>query len=325
MPVQLRAGVSTLTRKLRPNALRAILVGHHRSLPRHLQLAWTILRESGLSARQTRVLLHKSAVAAYGCAGRLNERAQTAEVHERSSCATRAPAELRHLLDEKMSAALEGGNVDLEVIEDLLVTSRIVFEQFSQAEAAQIALSALGIEREYGYDTIGLINDFSALSPPLQENCKSALSLAVKKRRKIGAATVFKSLADGVTNSRRPPRGASDIVINYVAALAGDWRSGGLRAGRAVKHDDSSYTSKFHRFCDLVLTALFEPASRRHLEDLDRLSEKAWARQRQLSREDQEYVRGGVPRRDSQWLVSAHCLHEGLRMADSKKRARDSI
>jgi hypothetical protein len=99
-----------------------------------------------------------------------------------SHCARRAPAKLRHLLHEKMSAALENGNADLEVIEELLVTSRRIFEQFPDAEAAQTALSALGIDREYGYDTIGLIDDFSSLSPPLQENCKSALSLAVMKR-----------------------------------------------------------------------------------------------------------------------------------------------
>jgi hypothetical protein len=108
-----------------------------------------------------------------------------------SHCARRAPAKLRHLLHEKMSAALENGNADLEVIEELLVTSRRIFEQFPDAEAAQTALSALGIDREYGYDTIGLIDDFSSLSPPLQENCKSALSLAVMKRSKIDAVAVF--------------------------------------------------------------------------------------------------------------------------------------
>jgi hypothetical protein len=303
-------------------------------LPPHLQLAWTILRESGLSGQQARILVHNSVIAGYECACRLNERAQATDDRSRkvkaaftrlSHCATRARAKLRHLLDEKVSAALEGGSVDLEVIEDLLVTSRTVFEQFPDVEAAQTALSALAIDREYGYDTIGLINDFSSLSPPLQENCKSALTLAVKNRSRIDAAAVFKSLADGVTISLRPPRGASDIVIDYVAAVAANWRSSGLRAGRALKHDDSSYTSKFHRFCDLVLTALVEPASRRHLEDLSQLTAKAWARQRQLPREDQKYVRGGLPRKDSQWLVSAHCLREGLRVANSKKRDQHSI
>jgi hypothetical protein len=336
MPVQLGVHVSPLIRKRRPSLLRAILAGAHRSLPPHLQLAWTILRESGLSARQARILVHNSIVAGYECARRMNERAQVEEVYERSSkvkaafgrlshCAARAPAKLRRLLDEKVSTAMKGGHADLEVIEDLLVTSRTAFEQFPETEAARTALFALGIDRKYSYDTIGLINDFSSLSPPLQETCKSALSLALKKRRKIDAAAVFKSLAGGLAMSPRPPRGASDLVIDYVAAVAGDWRTSGLRPGRASKHDDSGYTSRFHRFCDLVLTALVEPASRRYREGLDQLSEKAWARQRRLPREDQKYVRGGLPRKDSQWQVSAHCLREGLRMANSKKRARDSI
>jgi hypothetical protein len=323
----LRAYASPLIRKRPPNLLRAILVGDHRSLPPHLQRAWKILREAGLSAQQARILVHNSVVAGYECAYRLNERAQVAEVYERSSrvkaafarlsrCATRAPAKLRRLLDEKISAASKSWHVDVEVIEDLLVTATAVFEQFSNAEAARTAFSALGLHRHYGYNTIGLINDFSSLSAPLQENSKLALSRAIKKRRKIDAAAIFKSLASGLAVSPRPPRGASDIVIAYVATVAAEWRSRGLRPGRAFKESDSSYIGKFHRFCDLVLTGLFEPASRRHLEDLDRLSEKAWARQRQLPRETREYIRGGLPRKDSQWLVSAHCLREGLRLAD---------
>jgi hypothetical protein len=75
----------------------------------------------------------------------------------------------------------------------------------------------------------------------------------------------------------------------------------------------------------LVLTGVAEPESRRHLEDLDRLSKTAWARQRRLPREDQRHVRGGLGRKDSQWLVTAHCLREGLHVADSKNRTRDSI
>src|SRR5262249_56823191 len=102
MSVQLRARVSTLVRKRWPNLLRAIVAGDHGSLPPHLQLAWTILRESGLSARQARIFVHNSVVAGYGCGRRMNERGQAAQGRETSSkvkgafwrlspCATRAP------------------------------------------------------------------------------------------------------------------------------------------------------------------------------------------------------------------------------------------
>src|SRR5262249_30188801 len=127
------------------------------------------------------------------------------------------------------------------------------------------------------------------------------------------AQTVFEVLAEGISSPARPPRGAADIMIDYVAAVAAAWNSAGLRAGRALKFGDPAYTSKFHQFCDLVLAALVEPHSRRHQKGLDQLSNGAWARQRQLPRADKKFVRGGLPRRDTRWLVTAHCVREGLR------------
>jgi hypothetical protein len=120
----------------------------------------------------------------------MNERATAAEVYERakkvksalgrlSHCAMRAPAKLRQLLDEKISTVLKRGDVDLELFEDLFQTSRAAFEDFRDAEAARTGLLAFGVYRQHGYDTLGLIADFSALSPPSQEECKSALSLAI--------------------------------------------------------------------------------------------------------------------------------------------------
>src|SRR6266480_5769735 len=76
MPVQLRPHVATLVRRCCPNLLRGMLVGHPRGWPLHLQLAWTILRESGLSAQGARILVHNAATAGYECARRMNERSQ---------------------------------------------------------------------------------------------------------------------------------------------------------------------------------------------------------------------------------------------------------
>src|SRR5262249_43513125 len=119
----------------------------------------------------------------------------------------------------------------------------------------------------------------------------------------------------------RPPRGAADIMIDYVAAVAAAWNSAGLRAGRALKFGDAAYTSKFHRFCDLVLAALVEPHSRRHEKGLEDIAKKAWAQQRRLPRADQKHVRGGLPPRDTHWLVTDRCLREGLRRF-KKSRSR---
>jgi hypothetical protein len=254
----------------------------------------------------------------------MNKRIQQSEVSERarkvqqafqrlSHCAKRSPATLRQLLDDRFRGLLHNVQVDLETIASLLALSREAFEQFPESEGAQTSLSALGVYREHGYDIIGLSTDFLSLSPLLQESCTSALSLALQSGSPAGAVMVFEVLAQGISPPAPPPRGAADIVIDYVVAVAAAWRGAGLRAGRAVKFRNAVYTSKFHRFCDVVLTALVEPHSRRHEEGLKKRSDDAWVHQRQLPPEHQKYVRGGLPRRDTQWLVTAHCLREGLR------------
>ena len=227
-------------------------------------------------------------------------------------------------MDEKVIEVLTDGVVDIEVVEALIKKSGRVFEQFASDEPAQTALKALRIYRDHEHDTIGLLLDFSSLSPLIQQSCTSALEAAIKDKP-IRTAATFEVLAKGISKSQRPPRGAVDIVITYVATVAFEWRQSGLRPSRAINFSNSAYVSPFHRFCDLVLTAFLEPESRRHMPGLDDLSHQAWARQRQLPLEDRKAIRGGLPRKDSQWLVTAHCLREGLRQGGSKKRMRDSI
>src|SRR5262249_51209282 len=155
-------------------------------------LAWRILHNDlVVPAGQARRLLVRSITAALDCAISMNERVQQTEVYERarsvkraferlSHCAKRSPAGLRRLLDEKFSSLLQGGEVDLETIEALYRASREGFEQFPDSEPAATALSALGVYRKFGYDTIGLAADFSSLSPLIQANCTSALSQALR-------------------------------------------------------------------------------------------------------------------------------------------------
>jgi hypothetical protein len=229
-----------------------------------------------------------------------------------SRCAKRAPAQLRRLLDASIACLLQGGETDLETIEALFKAAREAFEQFPDLEAAATGLSALGVYREHGYDTIGLIADFSSLPPLLQANCISALSRALGGGAELGAETVFELLAEGIPPPAHPAVAATGITIDYVVVVAAAWHSAGVRAGRAFKEHDAGYTSKFHRFCDSVLTALVEPHSRRHMEGLDRLAAKVRARHRQLSSENQKYVGAALPRRDTRWLITAHCVREAL-------------
>jgi len=309
--MQLRAQLSLVVRKREPLQLQAVMVGDPGGWGRHLQLAWAILHVSlAVPAPAARKLMTRSIRVAYECAIRMNDRIQQTNEHDRARsvkqalqrlahCAKRAPARLRRLIDEQIVRLLQGGEVDLETIEALFQAAREAFDQFPDSEAATTGLSALGVYREQGYDTIGLAGDFSSLSSLLQANCTSALSQALRGGAEFRAETVFEVLAEGISPPARPPRGAADIMIDYVSAVAAAWNS----AGRALKFGDPAYTSKFHQFCDLVLAALIEPHSRRHQKGLDRLSDLAWARQRQLPRDDRK-------RRMTAALPDGHPVHD---------------
>src|SRR5262249_36497697 len=143
-------------------------------------------------------------------------------------------------LDEQIASLLQRGEVDLETIEALFQASREAFDQFPDSEAATTGLSALGVYREHGYNTIGLAVDFSSLSSLLQANCTSTLSQALKSDATAGAETVFEVLAEGISPPVRPPRGAADILIDYVAAVAAAWNSAGLRAARCRRDQEPS-------------------------------------------------------------------------------------
>jgi len=60
------------------------------------------------------------------------------------------------------------------------------------------------------------------------------------------------------------------LIVDYVAVVADLWRAAGLRPGRARKDADPKYRSRFHRFVELVLTAIIDPWSRRHDDDVDK-------------------------------------------------------
>ena len=70
------------------------------------------------------------------------------------------------------------------------------------------------------------------------------------------------------------------LISNYVSALARLWKAAGLYPARAYREGDWPYKSKFHRYSDLILTAVAEPWAERHSGDLDHMRQrtrKAWA------------------------------------------------
>jgi hypothetical protein len=321
-----RPRFSILVRKRWPSVARTVLISDPGNWTPHLKKAWETLLCTPLPAEQARLLMGYCITAAYDCAVAINNRSQSVDERRRSSelksalgrisnCIRRAPASLRHELDEEVSALLRSGDADSEVIETIFRHSRAVFERFPELEPARTALSALRVYRDCGFDAIGLVSDFESLGPLVQEACRLALVRVIKSESTIDAATFFMVLADAIPKPDRELAGAVDLIITYVVAVAEAWHDIGLQPRRGPK---------FRKFCDLVLAALIEPETSRHDEKLEERSKRAWERQKQLPPEERKWIRGGLRRTDSQWLVTAHCLREGLKAARSKNPVPDS-
>ena len=101
------------------------------------------------------------------------------------------------------------------------------------------------------------------------------------------------------------------LITDYVAVVADLWRAAGLRPGRAHDPDDPKYRSHFHRFADLVLTAMIDPWSRRHDADLDEYRRAVWQAHAKL---EDEYKQAGkaLRRSDAEWLVSEDHIRHAL-------------
>jgi hypothetical protein len=131
---------------------------------------------------------------------------------------------------------------------------------------------------------------------------------------------VFDALAAGVENKpagKQKPDPAT-LISDYVSDVARLWKAAGLYPGRACRPDDSSYRSQFHRYSDLILTAVAEPWAERHSSNLDRMRRriyKAWARMPPAFR-----ASAALPPSAVAWLISDHILRQGLAQRIQKKQ-----
>jgi hypothetical protein len=85
-----------------------------------------------------------------------------------------------------------------------------------------------------------------------------------------------------------------------------------ITPGRTVNPSNPNYRGKFHRFLDLVLTAVVDPWSKRHdRAQVERASKlrKAHAR---LSEDVRKVVSPAPRRSDVEWLVSDESVKKAL-------------
>jgi hypothetical protein len=292
--------------------------------PEHVKLAWAILRDE-LQVTEERALrlIRDSILAAQTCAEAVNLRSRNiAEANARAKmcltlkrlgkCCRRASAGVRQRLDEAVLPLLAQDPIDSEVIEAILDAAATEFELFSGQDAAATAFRAMVVTIKGRDPSNWLKNNYVGLRPETQRSCEAALSKLAKKRS-AKAHMVFDALAAALD---KPPAGKKDpatakLRSKYVSDLALLWRTAGLYPGRACNPGDSSHKSKFHRYSDLILTAVAEPWAQRHTGDLAHIRRrtlKTWAGM------PREYrASAALPPSAAEWLISEHILRKGLR------------
>jgi hypothetical protein len=237
--------------------------------PEHIRRAWAILHdELGLTEADAFQLILDSVSAAQNCAQTVNRRSHIiVEATSRAkvchalkrvaNCCRRASAGLRRHLDEAILPLLAQDPIDSEVIEAIIDATAAVFELFSEEEAAATGSRAMMVTVKGREPNNWLKNNYAGLRAETQGNCEAALSkLGKKKRKSVKAHMVFDALVAGLENKPTSNPDPATLISNYVSALALLWKAAGLNPGRAYRESDPSYKSKFHRYSDLILTAV---------------------------------------------------------------------
>lgn len=312
--------------------------------PRHLQMARSILvDELKLEEVASLAILQSSLAAVHACAQRLDQSAldvfqrrhrdRFAKIFARmAKCAKRLPASPRHALDGEVRAHLRQTPIDSEHIATLIEALTMGFGKCPMAEPSLTVLRAVtpgpssadtleetdaaGIDRAFAEAAITLQDNYAALPALDQRNVESALTSLVEKRSEtLDTADVCTTLSDAVplnTRDKISPA-AAGLITDYVTDVAMTWRQHGLWPSRARNPLDAAYHSRFHRFADLVLTAVVDPKSNRH--DGDQVERLATLRKAHaaLPEDIRGSVRAGLPRADAEWLVSEDHLRRALK------------
>lgn len=300
--------------------------------PRHLRLARQIL-ERRLAEGLALDVLARSVAAACQCAqaiDRLSLLLARAKIDDKAAaafglvanCIRRVPARLRQHLDDVIAAVRWHEPIDTEVITNIIEAAIAPFSAHPDCEPARTALAVLTVVDDF--DTRGrhLGDDYSALSWQTRSNVEAALS-ALRSTGTPTAAVVFATMASAARagGSDRRDRGIHALIVDYVVEVADIWRSAGLRPTRVFNPSYAEKRSKFHRFVDLVLTAMVEPWSRRYDNNLDMVKQQILAALARIPESDRGELDAALRRCDSEWLVSDDHLKKVLRKPVQKSRA----
>jgi hypothetical protein len=200
---------------------------------------------------------------------------------------------LRKRLNEVVLPLILNKSVDAEIFDAIFDAVARVFFEFPKEESATTALRVMcGLPPDHDH-VITIKSDFSGLDHAYQRKAEKAISV--------------------IANASNKKMTVSDtIIVDYVAKVAKVWLGAGLKPSRARHKYDPNYTSRFHRFVDLVLTAVTEPWVQRHLVSAGEVRQQARVAHARLPVSLRRVASAAPKQADIMWLVSDDHIKKAL-------------
>ena len=302
--------------------------------PPHLNEACKLLRKSDFSDKELRSVVVRSISAAQACAREINRRSDDvvrcravgtlATAFRRvANCAKRAPLKLRKRLNDVVVPLILNKSVDLEIIDAIFDAVAKVFFEFPEEESATTALRVMcGLPPDHDHDIV-IKSDFSVLDNIYQRKAEKAITtIAEASNKKTIVPDTFDALASTLNSaqSKKVSAEVHTLIVDYVAKVAKVWLAAGLKPSRAWHEYDRKYTSRFHRFVDLVLTAVTEPWTQRHLVSVDDVRQQARLAHARLPASLRRIASPAPKQTDIMWPVSDDHIKKALRKLFQKTR-----
>ena len=222
------------------------------------------------------------------------------------NCVKNGRADVRGRLDQAIAPLICAAVIDFEVIDSVFEAAEAVFTEFLAHETSGTALRCLS-----GLRAVPLWSLTASLRLELE---KRIAELAASKKQ-LRVQEVFETMASTLEADQQPKvsKQAHALITGYVDEVVCIWRSANLQRSRARNPSNRRYTSKFHRFAELVLTAMAEPGALRHDGNINELRQTIRRVHVKLPEEDQSLVSSEPRRADIKWLVSDDHVKIALR------------
>jgi hypothetical protein len=335
--VRRRTRAVPLARMRIDSVLRNLMAQPLSDWPKHLRLACEILaNKRGVEDTTARAVLFASFSAAHRCAQAIDQRSHAnadsvglCKLHNVfariTRCIRRSPAVLRRVLDYEVWSSFQHAIIDLESMEVLIDSFIVGFSSWPKEETSLTVLRAVVpkvllpkikridlLRRCFAKGAIFLKNDYASLHSVDQRRVEAALTKLQKRPAEFDAADVCEAIANALdeNDGHAVNTVIYDLITDYVAAVAEIWLQHSIRPGRAV---DSHYQGRFHRFVDLVLTAVVEPWSKRHDGDQGETAASLRKAHARLSEDARKVVNPALRRSDVEWLVGEGHLRSARR------------